>query len=135
LHLAITENSCINFKLFPSQRQDCRTIQEVWSNWPWFNIKYVVADRGYDSGQIRQFIRSKKAVPVIPYRGVYLPDASSLTPEDFYDTALYRKRNIIERVFGRLKENKRIAMRFDKLDHTFISFISLALLKLYKLFC
>jgi len=64
-----------------------------------------------------------------------LPNDSTLTPEDFYDTKLYRKRHIIERLFGRLKENKRIAMRFDKLDSTFLSFITLALSKAYKLFC
>jgi len=68
-----------------------------------------------------------------PYKGVYLPKDSNLTPEDFYDTVLYRKRHIIERLFGRLKENKRIAMRFDKLDSTFLSFIALALSKVYKL--
>ena len=71
----------------------------------------------------------------MPYKGVYLPSGSTLTPEDFYGTKMYKKRNIIERVFGMLKENKRIAMRFDKLDHTFISFIALAIIKLYKLFC
>jgi transposase len=48
---------------------------------------------------------------------------------------LYRKRHVIERLFGRIKENKRIATRFDKLDTTFLSFIALALLKAYKLLC
>ncbi|WP_041860522.1 transposase [Rickettsia amblyommatis] len=80
-------------------------------------------------------MKSKEAVPVIPLKGVYLPNESTLTPEDFYDTKLYRKRHIIERIFGRLKENKRIAMRFDKLDCTCLSFIALALTKAYYLFC
>ena len=70
-----------------------------------------------------------------PPKGVYLPEDSLLTPDDFYDVKLYKKRNIIERFFGRLKENKRIAMRFDKMDHIFLSFIALAIAKLYKLFC
>jgi len=50
-----------------------------------------------------------------------LPNDFTLTPEDFYDTKLYRKRHIIERLFGRLK----IVMRFDKLNSTFLSFIAL----------
>ena len=62
---------------------------------------------------------------IIPFKGVYLQGDSELTPEDFYDVKLYKKRNIIERFFGRLKENKRIAMRFDKMDHSFLSFIAL----------
>lgn len=43
--------------------------------------------------------------------------------------------HIIEILFGRIKENKRIAMRFDKLDFTFFNFIALALAKALKLFC
>ena len=68
-------------------------------------------------------------------KGVYLQEGSNLTLEDFYNVTLYRKRHVIERLFGRLKENKRLAMRFDKLDSTFLSFIAIALAKLYKLFC
>jgi hypothetical protein len=71
MHLAITENSCVNCQLFPAQRQDCRTIEQLWQDWPWSKIKFVVADQGYDSGKLRNFIRSKKALPVIPYKGVY----------------------------------------------------------------
>jgi len=44
-------------------------------------------------------------------------------------------RLFIERLFRRLKENKMIAMRFDKLDSTFLSFIARALSNVYKLFC
>ena len=135
LHLAITPNAFINCQLFPAQRQDCKTVEQLWQDWPWGEISFVVADKGYDNGSIRNFIKSKGATPVIPLKGVYLPNDSTLTPEDFYDTKLYRKRHIIERLFGRLKENKRIAMRFDKLDSTFLSFIALALAKLFKLFC
>ncbi|RTK93245.1 MAG: hypothetical protein EKK61_01565 [Rickettsiales bacterium] len=53
----------------------------------------------------------------------------------FSPTKLYSKRHIIERCFGRMKENKRVDIPFDKLDTTFLSFIALALAKLYKLFC
>ena len=135
LHAAIGQNCLINCKLFPAQRQDCKTIEELWSSWPWVKIKYVVADKGYDSGSIRNFIKGNLATPVIPLKGVYLPQDSTLTPKDFYDTALYAKRNIIERFFGRIKENKRIATRFDKLDTTFLSFIALAIIKHYNLLC
>ena len=135
MHMAITSNGFINCQLFPAQRQDCKTIEQLWENWPWDQIHFVVADKAYNNGNIRNFIKSKNATPVIPYKGVWLPHDSILTPEDFYDVALYRKRHIIERLFGRLKENKRIAMRFDKLDFMFLSFIALALCKTFKLFC
>jgi transposase len=131
MHVAIAQEGFINCQLFPAQRQDCKTIEALWLSWPWSKIKYVVADKGYDSGQVRDFIKANKATPVIPFKGIYaLPD-SPLTAKDFYNTELYAKRNIIERLFGRMKENKRIAMRFDKLDITFLSFIALAIIKLF----
>lgn len=135
MHMAISQGSTVNCKLFPAQRQDCRSFEEVCQTWPWKTITHVVADRGYDTKQARDLIRTHGAKPVIPPRGVYVPAHSDLTHEDFYDTKTYRKRHVIERLFGRLKENKRIAMRFDKLDTTFISFIALALIKAYKLVC
>ena len=81
-----------------------------------------ISCEGYDTANAL----SNGATPVIPHKGV--PKNSELTPDDFLDKKLYKERNIIERFFDRLKENKRIAMRFDK--HTFLSFIALAIANL-----
>ncbi|MCP5369100.1 MAG: transposase [Rickettsiaceae bacterium] len=135
MHVAISDHSVVACKLFPAQRQDCKSFEELNQELPWDKIKYLVADKGYDTANVRSIIKSHGVTPVIPFKGVYLPEDSVLTPEDFYDVKLYKKRNIIERFFGRLKENKRIAMRFDKMDHSFLSFIALAIAKLFKLFC
>jgi transposase len=135
MHAVITNNSVVACKLYPAQRQDCKSFEDIEYELPWEKIKYFVADKGYDTGTVRNIIKSYNVVPVIPFKGVYLPENSELTPEDFYDVKLYKKRNIIERLFGRLKENKRIAMRFDKMDHAFFSFIALAIAKSLKLFC
>ena len=135
MHMAISEGCVVNCKLFPSQRHDCKSFEEVCKGWPWKNIQKVVADKGYATGTVRSLIRSHGAQPVIPPRGIYVLPGSDASPQDFYDTQTYRKRHVIERLFGRIKENKRIAMRFDKRDSTFLSFIALALAKAYKLFC
>ena len=47
-----------------------------------------------------------------------------------YDKRIYKLRKRIERFFGKIKENKRVAMRFEKLDETFLGFIALASLKI-----
>lgn len=39
---------------------------------------------------------------------------------------MYRQRNIIERLFGWLKENRRIVTRFDKLAKSYAAIVSLA---------
>ena len=121
--------------VFPGQRQDCKSIQELWRSWDWSKIKCVGAHKGYDTSIVRDFLRDKQVEAVIPHKSIWVPQGSKRTPEDFYDGETYRKRHIIERFFGRLKENKRLAMRYDKLDHTFLSFLFIAIAKLYKLFC
>ena len=135
MHVAISNNSVVACKLFPSQRQDCKSFEGLESRLPWDKIKYLVADKGYDTTNVRNIIKSHGAIPVIPFKGIYLQKDSNLTTDNFYGIKLYKKRHIIERFFGRLKENRRIAMRFDKMDHSFLSFIALAIAKLYKLFC
>ncbi len=39
---------------------------------------------------------------------------------------MYRQRNIIERMFGGMKENRRIVTRFDKLSKSYAAMVSLA---------
>ena len=46
MHMAIS--NVINCKLFPSQRQDSKSFDELCKKWPWDKIKQVVADKGYD---------------------------------------------------------------------------------------
>ena len=43
-----------------------------------------------------------------------------------YDAELYTQRNHIERMFGRLKDWRRIATRYDRCPHTFMSAICIA---------
>ena len=79
----------------------------------------LVADKGYDSQALRQWLETRGTQPVIP------PRANRKIQYD-YDRAIYRQRNIIERMFCRLKERRRIATRFDRNLKTFIGAIALA---------
>jgi transposase len=84
---------------------------------------YVVEDRGYDSDAHRNFLRSQNNVPVIPGR-------KNRKVEIVYDKVMYKLRGGIERYFGKLKENKRLCLRFDKEDKAFLSFIAIAAIKI-----
>ncbi len=44
----------------------------------------------------------------------------------FYDTYLYKERNLIERFFNKLKQFRRVATRYDKLLANFMGFVKLA---------
>jgi len=84
---------------------------------------YVIEDKGYDSDQHRENLISRYNIPVIPGR-------KNRKVKIIYDKIMYQLRRRIEIFFGKLKENKRIAMRFDKSDNSFLGFIAIAAIKI-----
>jgi putative transposase len=86
--------------------------------------KELLGDRGYDSNRFRQALITRGIQPCIPSsksRKVPIP----------HDKALYRQRHRIENMFGKLKDWRRIAMRYDRCAHTFFSAICLAATTLF----
>ena len=79
----------------------------------------VVADKAYDAGWLRDRIRGAGQRPIIPSRSRRLPWSAT-------DARAYRKRNIVERAFARLKHLRRVASRFERLAIHFGSFLQFA---------
>lgn len=77
-------------------------------------FKRLIADRGYDTNAIRELIAQRGAEAVIP------ATASRRAPLP-YDRHAYRLRNLIERLWCRLKDWRRIATRYDKLAANYLS--------------
>ena len=46
-----------------------------------------------------------------------------------FDSAAYRGRNVVERCIGWLKENRRLATRFEKLAENFLAMVRVAMLE------
>ena len=88
--------------------------------------KELLADRGYDSDWFRQALRARKITPCIPSR------KTRKQPVE-YDKELYKQRNKVEIMFGRLKDWRRIATRYDRCAHTFFSAICIAATVIYWL--
>jgi transposase len=86
----------------------------------------VIADRGYDTNAVRAAINACGATPVIP------PKVNRRFKPPF-SRVLYRARNAIERMFGRLKDFRRVATRYDKLATNFLAAIYLAAVVCYWL--
>jgi transposase len=79
----------------------------------------VIADRGYDTNEVRTLIEKAGMQPVIPSR------RSRKSPIP-HDPILYKARNRIEQCLNKLKHFRRFATRFDRRDIHFLSFIHLA---------
>lgn len=85
---------------------------------------YVAADAGYDSDPYRETLRSNNNIPVIPGR-------KNRKEPVIYDKKIYALRRRIENLFGRIKENRRLAVRYEKSDIAFLAFVAIALIKSY----
>ena len=53
MHLALSPYGVVHFILTPGQRQDVRVFNELSKQWPWHTITHVIADKGYDSEELR----------------------------------------------------------------------------------
>ena len=74
--------------------------------WPVF----LAGDKGYRADWIDEYLLDLKITPVIPSKEN--EDRTARRVE--FDRELYRRRNIVERVIGWLKEYRRVFSRFEK---------------------
>lgn len=79
----------------------------------------LVADKGYDSDDLRNWLAMRGTIAVIP------PKRHRKT-KLLFDPVAYRQRNVIERMFCRFKDWRRVAMRFDRNIYTFMATIAIA---------
>lgn len=83
------------------------------------NADILIGDKGYDSDAFREALSERGITPCIP------PRAKRRSPAAYCKT-LYRQRHKVENMFARLKDWRRISMRYDRCAHTFFSTICIA---------
>ena len=90
---------------------DCTIAEDLLTGFP---TEYVVADKGYDSNTIVEFIEDSGAEAVIP------PRKCRNVPR-FYDKHIYKARHLVENAFLRLKEWRGIAARYAKRARSYLA--------------
>ena len=80
---------------------------------------WLLADRGYDADWYREALIVRGIIPCILGR-------KSRKKPVRYDKRRYRRRTRIEIMFGRLKDCRRVATRYDRCSKVFLSAIALA---------
>lgn len=78
----------------------------------------LIADKAYDADRLRHWLKRRRIEAVIPGRA----RRDSVYP---LNRKAYRRRNVIERMFGWLKNWRRIATRYDRLAVNFLAAIAL----------
>jgi transposase len=110
--------------LTPGNTAGCTLAQDGVSLIP--GIKELLAGKGYGTDAFRAFLKDQKIKPVIPGK-------SNRKKRIRHDKSAYKNRNVIERGFGRLKDFRRIATRYDKLAGNFFSALCLVAIVAYWL--
>ena len=87
------------------------------------NDTIVQADKAYGSYRLREYIANRNADFCIP------PKSNTVDPW-FCDYFQYKERHLVECFFNKLKENRRIATRFDKLASRFLTFVHLGCIRI-----
>ena len=80
--------------------------------------KHLIADKAYDADSLRNWLKTRRIKAVIP------STATRTVPYPL-DRAVYRRRNLIERLFCRLKNWRRLATRYDRLARNYIAALAL----------
>ena len=86
--------------------------------------KALLGDKGYDGDRFRESLLIRGILPIIP------PRSNRKLPEH-RDYRRYRDRNRVERMFGKLKQQRRIVTRYDKTVLSFESYLYLAATRLW----
>ena len=84
----------------------------------------MLMDRAYEGNATRELATSKGHDPVGP------PKKNRINPWE-YDKEKYKKRNIVERLFRRLKEFRKVCTRYDKTDLMYLAFIQFAFMTIW----
>jgi transposase len=81
--------------------------------------KRLLADKAYDADSLRKWLKQREVKAVVP------STASRRTPYPL-DSKAYKPRNLIERMFCKLKNWRRIATRYDRHAQNYLSGLALA---------
>src|SRR3954463_15545321 len=109
------------FHLTEGQAGDSPQFEILLDLGPDITPRAAVGDKGYDAKANRSAARERSICPVIPVK------SSAKNRPAFFPKALYRARARIEQLVGKLKRFKRIALRCEKTNKNFLSFVAFAL--------
>lgn len=89
----------------------------------------VALDKGYSFERVRTWFRRRRIEAIIPTRDDARCRDQRRDPH--FDKETYKRRNVIERCIGWMKECRRVVTRFEKLAVNFLAMIKLAMIERY----
>jgi len=87
----------------------------------------MAGDKAYRADWIDEYLLKEGIQPVIPSKENEDRDARGIE----WDAEAYKRRNVIERLIGWLKESRRIFSRFEKTAKNYAGMIKMAFISRY----
>lgn len=97
----------------PEGRKSIETVGKNYAGVP------LLMDKAYEGDETRGLARANGHEPIVPPK-------SNRTDAWEYDKEMYKKRNVVERLFRRIKGFRRVCTRYDKTDVMFMAFVQFA---------
>jgi transposase len=103
------------FEVTEGQRHDIQPAKELISK---AASRCLLADKGYDSDELRNALIAQGCAPVIPSK-------TSRAQRIAYDKELYKARSEVECTFSLLKQARRFATRYEKTLRNYAAVVAL----------
>ena len=91
---------------------------------PRLRPKRVLGDKGYSSRKIRRYLHRRGI-------GYTIARRCTETRTGPFNRELYKDRNCVERMIGRLKQFRRVATRYEKRAVNFLAMVTIAAILLW----
>jgi transposase len=131
IHVRAEDNGkLIIFILTPGQQHEATVAEQLLNQGavkrrgagrPRLRPQRVAGDKGYSSRPFRQYLRRRGMRITIPRK-------SNEQRTGPFDKELYRLHNQVERLINRLKQNRRVATRYEKRGANYAAMVTIAAL-------
>lgn len=117
------ENTVLAVDVVPGQANDAPLLipilDQTLARVP--DVEEIVGDKGFDGDRLREACLDREVNPNIPLKSNRDPDRWH------FDPVSYKERNRVERLFGKAKQFRRVATRYEKLKVTYLGLLHLVL--------
>lgn len=125
----------MNFELSPGQTHETQRFEDLWNTTEISDAKLrhlvqphaLAGDKAYYSGNIIDQLQAEDVQAVIPEIGKTIAEQDRAD----FDRETYRRRNVVERMIGWLKESRRLFSRFEKAAVNYLAMIHVACIRYY----
>jgi len=123
MHFVLTSGERHEVVAFPELVQGGK-VKRPGRGRPKHRSRYLSGDKAYSSKEIRQQLQRAGTTPVIPKR-------SNEKRRRRFNRGWYRERNRIERLINRLKQYRRIGVRYEKYAVNYLAMLMIGAIRLW----